>query len=90
MSELNGRSEIAHVLAFVNSRIARNGPVEDCSLDLIGARIIDSMAMLELVVWLEQTWGLRVRNDDLVPDNFGSITALASYISRSRQAGSPA
>ena len=90
MSGLDGRDETAEVLAFVNTRLARHGPVTDCELDLIGARIMDSIAMLELVVWIEQSWGLRVRNEDLVPGNFSTVAALAGYIRRSRRAGSAA
>jgi len=84
---VNGADETAQVLAFVNARLARNGPVEDCSLDLMHARVIDSMAMLELVVWLEQTFGLRVTNEHLVPENFRSVAALAGYVRRSRPGG---
>lgn len=76
-------SESARILEFVNARLARNGPVQDTALDLMGARIIDSMAMLELVVWLEQSFGVRVTNDDLTAANFRSVDAMASYVSRS-------
>jgi acyl carrier protein len=76
--------EEAQVLEFVNERLARAGPVTDLALDLMAARIIDSMAMLELVVWLEQTFGLRVKNEDLTAENFRSVAVLAGYIRRSR------
>ena len=86
MSESNGADETAQVLAFINTRLARNGPVQDCSANLLLSRVIDSMAMLELVVWIEQTWAVRVRNEDLVSQNFHSVNALADYIRRSRAA----
>ena len=78
--------EAAQVIAFVNASLARNGPVPDAACDLLGARIIDSMGMLELVVWMERTFGLRVKNEDLVSGNFRSVDALAGYIRRSRPA----
>jgi len=81
-------SETAQVLDFVNARLARNGPVRDTSLDLMSARIIDSMAMLELVVWIEQTFGVRVQNDDLSAANFRSVDTMAAYIRRSLAAQS--
>jgi acyl carrier protein len=80
-------TEEAQLLEFVNARLARNGPVQDPALDLMAARIIDSMGMLELVVWMEQTFGVRVKNEDLVAANFRSVGALAGYIRRSRPAG---
>jgi acyl carrier protein len=76
-------SEGARILEFVNARLARNGPVQDTTLDLMGARVIDSMGMLELVVWLEQSFGVRVKNDDLTAANFRSVDAMAAYVSRS-------
>jgi len=80
-------NETEQVLAFVNARLARSAPVRDVELDLMRARIIDSMAMLELVVWLEQAFGLRVRNEDLTAENFRTVAALAGYIRRSRAGG---
>jgi acyl carrier protein len=79
-------TEEDQVLEFVNARLARNGPVRDTALDLMRARIIDSMAILELVVWIEQAFGLRVKNEDLTAENFRSAAALAGYIRRSRAA----
>ena len=76
-------SESARILEFVNARLARNGPVQDSAVDLMRARIIDSMAMLELVVWLEQSFGVRVKNDDLTAANFRSVDAMAAFVSRS-------
>jgi acyl carrier protein len=76
-------SEGARILEFVNARLARNGPVQDTTLDLMGARVVDSMGMLELVVWIEQTFGVRVQNDDLSAANFRSVDTMAAYIRRS-------
>jgi acyl carrier protein len=47
---------------------------------LIG--IIDSTAIMELVVWIEGTFGFSVEIDDINPDNFGSIRLLAVWIQR--------
>lgn len=79
-------NEETRILDFVNARLARNGPVQDLQLDLMALRIIDSMAMLELVVWLEQTFGVRVKNEDLTAQNFRSVARLADYVRRARPA----
>ncbi|HZL99095.1 MAG TPA: acyl carrier protein [Planctomycetota bacterium] len=86
----DGADELAQVLAFLNGRLVRETLVLDPAFDLLAARVIDSMAMLELVVWMERTFGVRVKNEDLVADNFRSAAALAGYIRRSRQPGCPA
>lgn len=49
-------------------------------------RIVDSTGMLELVAFLEQTWGLRLADDELVPANLDSIDNLVRFIDRKRSA----
>ncbi len=42
--------------------------------------IIDSMNLLQLVTFTEQRFGISVKDDDLVPENFDSVTRLAAFI----------
>ena len=42
--------------------------------------IIDSMGFLELVTYLEETYGISVDDTELVPDNFDSLTRIAKYV----------
>lgn len=51
--------------------------------DLAG--IIDSTAIMELVVWIEGTFGFTVELDDINPDNFGSVRQLAQWIQRNTE-----
>jgi acyl carrier protein len=44
--------------------------------------IIDSMNVLELVMFVENNYGITVEDQDIVPDNFDSISKLAAYIRR--------
>jgi acyl carrier protein len=44
--------------------------------------VIDSTAIMELVVWVEGTFGFTVELDDITPDNFGSVRQLAQWIAR--------
>ena len=46
--------------------------------------IIDSTGILELVTYLEETFGISVADDDLVPENLGSIASIVSYLKRNR------
>ena len=51
--------------------------------------IIDSTGVLELVCFLETTFGIEVADDEMLPQNLDSIRAVAGYVSRkiqSRQA----
>ena len=42
--------------------------------------IIDSTGILELVSFLENEFSIEVKDDELVPDNFDSISKLTVYI----------
>lgn len=50
--------------------------------------IVDSTGMLELVMFLEQSFDLKIPDQDLLPDNFDSIDRLTRFVERkSRAAG---
>ncbi len=44
--------------------------------------IVDSMNVLELVSFVEKQFGIAVEDQDLVPDNFDSVSRLADYVRR--------
>lgn len=44
--------------------------------------VVDSTAIMELVVWIEGEGGFDVEIDDITPDNFGSIDKIVAYIGR--------
>ena len=52
--------------------------------------IIDSTGVLQLVTYLEETYDIRVEDDELTPDNLDSVDSVAAYLGRklngSRQA----
>jgi acyl carrier protein len=41
---------------------------------------VDSLQLLELVAALESRFGVQVEGDELTPENFGSLRALAGYV----------
>ena len=42
--------------------------------------IIDSVAILDFVVFVEETFAIKVDDHDIIPDHFDSVNKLASYI----------
>lgn len=44
--------------------------------------IIDSTGVLELVSYLEDTYGIEIGEDELNPDNLDSINRIAAFLSR--------
>ena len=53
---------------------------------LLESGTIDSVGVMRLVAFLEQRYAITVDDDDLMPENFDTIGAIASFIER-RQAG---
>jgi acyl carrier protein len=52
--------------------------------DLLGAGIVDSLGLLRLVAFMEDRFGVRVPDEDVVFENFQSINAMASYLVQRR------
>lgn len=44
--------------------------------------IIDSTGVLELVMFVEETFNVTVEDDEILPGNFDSVAQLAAYIRR--------
>ena len=42
--------------------------------------IIDETGVLELLMFIEETYGIQVDEVDLIPENFDSIDRISSYI----------
>ncbi|MET3926714.1 acyl carrier protein [Devosia sp. 2618] len=53
---------------------------------LIDNNLVDSTGVLELVFFLETTFGISVADTEIVPDNLDSIGSMAAYIETKRRA----
>ena len=42
--------------------------------------IIDSTGVLELVLFIEESFGFRVEDEEIVPDNLDSLNKLVKYV----------
>jgi acyl carrier protein len=47
---------------------------------LLESGIVDSTGVLELVFFVEETFGIKVKDEELVPRNFDAIAKLAAYV----------
>ncbi len=72
-------SKIAGYIAE-NILFSKNGyPYpEDASFQDNG--IIDSMNVIELVMFVEEAFGIQVAEKEIVPDNFDSVEKLANFV----------
>jgi acyl carrier protein len=46
--------------------------------------LLDSLGILDLIHFLEQEFSIQVSDDELQPDNFQSLDAVADFVRRKR------
>jgi acyl carrier protein len=49
-------------------------------LSLIEGQVIDSLDLLTLISAVESEFDLEIPDEDLLPDNFSSISQIAAYV----------
>ncbi len=64
-----------------NFLYGRDGQLADTD-SFLERGIIDSTGLLELVGFLETSYGITVEEADLIPDNLDSIAQLAQFLDR--------
>ena len=50
--------------------------------NLLTQGIIDSMGILKLVSFIESNFGIKVENEDLVPDNFETLHDINRFVEK--------
>jgi len=59
-----------------------NLAVPTVETDLVGTGLLDSMALVELLAQLDETFGVSISTDDLELENFRSIASIASFVTQ--------
>jgi acyl carrier protein len=74
----------AEVRKFIGDNSLYREGVEgiDDGASFLEAGIIDSTGVLELVFFLESTYGIRVADEDMLPENLDSVRAVTAYVQR--------
>jgi acyl carrier protein len=62
----------------------------DNDTSFIREGLIDSMQVMELVMYVQSTFGVNVEQDDIVPENFDSVNNLVAFIRRKKAAAKAA
>jgi acyl carrier protein len=52
--------------------------------------LLDSTGFLELVSFLEETFGIAIQDEEMVPDNLDSLNAIEAYVQRKLGLPAPA
>jgi acyl carrier protein len=87
-SEQTSKMDTATIRRTIHEQIQFNflfdGDEEDFSDDdsLLGRRIVDKTGILEIVLFVEETYGIEVSDAELTPDNFDTVNNIAAYVTR--------
>jgi acyl carrier protein len=46
--------------------------------------VVDSTGVLEVIRFVEDTYGFRLDDDEIIPENLGSIANIAAFVERRR------
>nr|CAD6426437.1 acyl carrier protein [Rhizobium sp. Q54] len=49
---------------------------------LLESGVIDSTGVLELIAFLEATYGISIADEEIVPENLDSVNNMADYLAR--------
>lgn len=47
---------------------------------LVSGGILDSLALLRIIAFLEEEFGVTVNDDEVIPENFETINVIKTYI----------
>jgi len=81
-----GNSIDTRIRAFVVQKFpaARKRAIND-DLPLLESGIIDSLGVLDVVAFLEQSFTIKISDEELTPDNFASIKCMAAFVEKKRK-----
>ena len=68
----------SQIAAFFNERL--NLTVSSPTEDLFETGALDSLVFVDLVMYLEQKFDMRISADELEPDNFRSVAKIAGFV----------
>ena len=46
----------------------------------MGSGIIDSTGMLDLIGFIEGTYGVKIKDEELIPENFDNVSRVAKFV----------
>jgi acyl carrier protein len=75
----------AAVRRFLLDNIVMGGDVEITDeTSFMEDHILDSTGFIELITFIEETFGVTVNDEEMLPENFDSLRNIEGYLARKR------
>lgn len=75
------------LIEYIQTEIAYDRPTTLTPDEPLLDGALDSTDVLRLVVHVEERYGVRIEDTDLVPENFATVTTLASLVRGKQSTG---
>jgi acyl carrier protein len=73
------------IRAFLTAHRAFDDATEFSDEDsLLESGVLDSVVMVDLISHLEKTYGIKIHEDDMTPENFDSVNSIVAYVTAHR------
>jgi len=89
MSDNNGIDERIRLFILKKFPAAKKQGLND-ELPLLETGIFDSLGVLDVVQFLEETFHITIGDDELMPENFTNVRRIAAFVLRKTRADQPA
>jgi acyl carrier protein len=72
------------VREFLTENFPLSGDAHGLGADesLIGAGVIDSTGVLEVIGFIEERWEIAIADEEVLPENLDSIASIGRFVSR--------
>jgi acyl carrier protein len=76
----------AEIRQFITSNfyVSADAALTD-EASLLDRGIIDSTGVMEVVEYLQQSFGIRIEDDELLPENLDSISRIDAFVARKQR-----
>ncbi|MCK6548999.1 acyl carrier protein [Myxococcota bacterium] len=88
MTALDGTHERAQRLRrYVEQELARNHPSVDLDREsLVDSGVIDSLGIMKLVAFIERELGVKIPDEELLPERFDTLRTISALVEERRRA----
>ncbi|MBK9313224.1 MAG: acyl carrier protein [Acidobacteria bacterium] len=77
---VNKSVDCDQIIRLLIERVHIEAPSADT--DLMGAGLLDSLSLVELMTGLEEQFDIRISFDEIEIDNFSSVTRIVEYVNQ--------
>jgi acyl carrier protein len=76
------------IRSFILENYLFTNDVTHVGLDdsLLGRGIVDSTGMLEIIFFIEEQLGVKVKDEEMVPEHLDSVNRIAAFVESKRRA----